>query len=560
VASIATACSSSPLTTKKGSAGHGGSGVAGATGGASGAGSTDGAAGATTGVGGASGATADASGAAGMVHVVVDAGQDAGSDAQADAAIDAGADGVDESSDATPDDGAAPCLLTLNAVDASVPAACVQQTPTTSFCGITMDTIVPATLCPGAASCPATLLAQLSCDGGLANPPMWLVPRADGASILFDVGSSQSADLADGQLFTIVSGGTSRVENFPLIINGTLTRDGAGITNYFAGSPTGGWRFRQRADGWAREDIPADPAAEFPEVQAARAVDDQHAFAVVNAGGNLQIAARDPTGWHTTPVPGTLVTEFGVAMELDAAGHPWLATVGSHDPGDTDYLDLVSAAGTLDTVGAVDLTGFFPAALALLPGGLVGTDARPSIAFPQADGIHFARATGASGWVQTLVPGSTAKAVVTTECPEPLVKATGAICQRGSCDAHSTGSAGGFGVARTTEGNTYAAWLAIDATDTYQLLPDQGPCGSSCTCEIGNLLSRSGSSDLVIAGLPVDGVSVPPATRFHFADATDGVGTIAMAARGNTLLVAVYVGLDSKIDVRYLEIDARMLP
>ena len=58
----------------------------------------------------------------------------------------------------------------------------------------------------------------------------------------------------------------------------------------------------------------------------------------------------------------------------------------------------------------------------------------------------------------------------------------------------------------------------------------------------------------------MDGVSAPPVVRFHFGDATDGLGTIAMVARGNTLLVAVNVGQDSKVDVRYLEIDGTRLP
>jgi hypothetical protein len=423
---------------------------------------------------------------------------------------------------------------------------------------ITMDSIVPATLCPGATSCPATLVARLSCDGGFANPQMSLAPLADGAAIYFDTSSSHSSDLADAQLFTIASGGASHVDNFPLIIFGTLTSDAAGVLNYFAGSPTGGWRFRQRADGWLREDIPADPAADFPEVTAARAIDDEHAFAVVNGGGDLQLAARDPAGWHTTLVPGTAVTELGVAMELDAAGHPWLATIGQHG-NDGEFLDVVSASGTLDTIGPVDLT-FFPPPLALLPGGLTGSDARPTVAVRQTDGIHLATPTGATGWAQTLVPGSKSKAVDTTDCPAPLGMLTGAICQQGSCTEHSTGSADGFGIARTAAGNTYAAWLAVDATDVNELVHGQGPCDSSCTCEIGNLLSRTGSADLVVQRLPVDGVSVPPATRFHFTAATDSSGTIAMAARGDTLLVAVNVGLNGNIDVRYLEIDARMLP
>jgi hypothetical protein len=576
-ASVAAACSGQPLG-KHGAGGRGGEGfgkpIGGAGGGASGISGAAGAAGSDAGaladtaaaagsesfdagaLGGAPAADAGAAGGAGRIvdaaaaDVVVESTPDGA--VTLEAGVDMGVD-LPDVADASAD---VACLLTLNDGGANAPAAaCLQPTKPTSFCSITMEAIDPATLCPGEASCPTTLVARLACDGDLANPQMSLVPRADGAAIMMDVGSPASDDQYDGEVFTIESGGTSHVDRFPLLLDGLLTGDRAGVVNFFTGSPTGGWRFRQVASSWLREDIPADPPAEFPEVTAARALDDEHAFAAVNAGGNVQLAARDPAGWHTTAVNGTVVTEFGVTLEVDAAGHPWLATVGAHDDSGKEFLDVVSSAGALDTIGDID-SSFFPPPLALLPGGLAGSDTRPTVAFRQADGIHVAGPTGDSGWSQLVVPGSVSEAVDTTQCPGITDTVYGAVCQADSCDEHTKGSASGLGLARTTAGNTYAAWLTIDATDTYELAHQQVGCGQSCGCGRGGLMSRAGSSDLVVQRVPVDGVSWPPPLRFHFADVTDGMGMIAMAARGDKLLVAVYVGVDnSQLDVRYLEID-----
>jgi hypothetical protein len=551
-ASLVVACSSHPLPPGEATGPDGGAGTSGAAGttspgttsaaGSSGAGATN------TGTSGAGGQIGAAGASyAGTYGFFGEAGTVGASPQDAAAPTDAA--GVD----------AGTTIVCPPFGDGGTSSACQVTTVPSQNCTAAPVAIGASTLCAGASTCPVTMAARLACDVG-CYPEISLAPRADGASILLDVANAGNPDgEVDMQLFTL--GATSRVDHFPFLVNGVIAADRNGVRNVFLPAQQGAWRLRESGATWAREDLATALPVDIPDLVAARVFDDGHAFAAFGNGSGVSVGVRDATGWTFELIDGPRPSETALGMDVGADGRPWLSTVGYHgEATDQQYLDVIAPDRTYATLTPFDMSVFWrqPSVLA---GGLTGSDARPAVAYRLPDGIHVASPSGASAWAQRLIPGSALLGTVTTGCPAQ--GQTLDFCTGDSCDVHRAGSGIGLGLARTASGAAFVAWLDIDSTDTYELDHAPPPCGQQgcASCTIGNMVGRQGSSALVVSRLPADPNVAPTVQRFPFADATEGLGTIALSTRGETLLVAVVVGYDGgPTDVRYLELDATKLP
>jgi hypothetical protein len=528
-----------------GSGGARATGVAGATGGGSALGSAGG-----TGAGGGAGAGGVGGAGGGPSDAGVQEALDVGTTTvdSGDAIIDAGTD----ADDAQP----VACPATSADGGASVPPQCWVTPVAAPECTITPVAIDPTSLCGTAATCPVTSLVRLGCptDNALSLD----IHGTDGALLAVN----ESFDLI---VYELAPTATSRADRFPEFVNGIVRSDGLGIANIFveAGQP-GVWRVRETSAGWLREDVQMN-ANDYADVADARVLDDTHALTAINTGEGVWLFDRDATGWHA--LGSNLfasvfeVFEFSTGMSLDPADQPWVASVTYHSTGvdgsaPPEFLDLVGPDRTLQTISS--LTGDVPEEPpTLLAGGLTGTSSQPAVAYRRGDGVHIAvPPVEPAGWTDRLISGSAEAAIDQTNCPVGVMSP----CPHDTCTSHTSGATQGVGFARTASGTTFVAWLEIDVTTTIAL---DGPtdCSEGCaSCEVGNALSATGTSTLVVARVPSDPNAALTTQRFQFNGAADPTSPLTMTARGDTLVIATQMTSGIGGELWYLEVDATKLP
>jgi hypothetical protein len=153
----------------------------------------------------------------------------------------------------------------------------------------------------------------------------------------------------------------------------------------------------------------------------------------------------------------------------------------------------------------------------------------------------------------------------------------------------SKGALPGFGIARTTSGRVYVAWLAAEGESTYSLSQQQtgggvGICplapglpaaavaipvgdggvggvpmvAPQCFCT-RTLMSSRGTISIVLTR--VDGAAPVEALRVQLDAGAEPHGQgLELASRGNTLLVVASNATGNDARLRYLEVDTTKLP
>jgi len=433
------------------------------------------------------------------------------------------------------------------------------------FCGTTAT----------ASSCPVRAQYALRCAGGGYGP--WVAPRgANGASVLFVTNTGSFVS----HLFSVDAGAVAAVD-VPGLTAATelLVVDRAGQAVIFGGEMPGVWRVTEGPTGWMRDEASRGPADDLAMLSGARALDDTHAFvAYYGLRDSLpRLLTRDGACWHESRLAPTPVASMG--MDVDALNQPWVAWLATASSGAVT-LGLAAPDGTVSTPWTASMSGdgvSYWDRPAVLAGGLAGTGTQPALATQRIDGLHVITQSPTGGvWLDHLVGG--ARATQTTDCPASITVPQGMPpCQgRTSCMRHTVGALAGYGLSRAASGRAYAAWIEVDTTTTYTLSPSGAPnCpgvtgttgapSASPACICSSVPSAPvGTATLAVAHLTEPG-GTPQGTVVRFPlDASGGLVQstpgIALASRGNTLLVAVSVGTGSDSELRLLEIDSAGVP
>lgn len=495
-----------------------------------------------------------------------------GGDGNARDDADAHADAV---GDVSAEADASPALCPPTSPDGGVREGCRLITVPAVTCSTSARPVDAAKVCPGgAASCPVTAALAVRCSGTTREQP-WLVARgADGASILIDAMDRQPPTPRPAlNLFTVAPNGASRVDELPtmndFLVGGALSVDGAGVRSLFARDGTGLWRARETNDVWQREDVLRPPLNHAVALGVGSMADEVHGTAffseveIINTtrfDSGSSFAYRDAGGWRFKALEDVATLGLAsVGTDFEAAGTLW---IGLHQRGNPSFVRLIASDGTKHDVtpsaGAVQ--GVAPV---LLAGGLDGKSTRPAVAFAGGDALHVTLpAAGATGWTDRVLPSRLA-AVTAGNCP---VDGATTACAGASCALHTVVTVPVYGLARTTGGPAYAAWLENEIDQTNRLLAPPAPCfrdpqlGTCAYCQTEKILSWRSYTTLVVARLEPDPGAPIKTKRIWVEDSPTLPGTLKVTARGTTLLFLVGPNVGGAADLVYLEVDSTKLP
>ena len=422
-----------------------------------------------------------------------------------------------------------------------------------SECSVTVAD--PAAQCTGAGTCPVSAAYTLHCsDSGYM---LRVVPLAtNGSSVMFvtNVGAFVT------HLFSLAPG-AARVDDVPALtsmLNALAVDPAGGNRTIFAGEMPGAWRVRETPSGWRRESaVEADPS-KLAMVSDARVLDANRAFLayhLVTESWVPRLAVRDGGCWRTSVLPGQAGTEL--SLDLDAMNRPWVAwnysgtTVQMAGPDGTLYTPW-NVSTSLGVMGNLDQ------AIVLGGGVTAASTAYPSLVIQRTDGVHVLVGDAAlPRWTDLPIAGS-ASPDTTTACQYSVAVPSGGCDAIASCTSVTKGAVRGFGAARTASGRAYVAWVATDGETTYSY---QGPdyvCSSGLRqCCHSVTTSSSGVSSVVLTRADTGA----EALRLALETGRPLPSTeVALAARGDTLLVVASHDNGSGIEMRYQEVDTTRLP
>lgn len=182
-----------------------------------------------------------------------------------------------------------------------------------------------------------------------------------------------------------------------------------------------------------------------------------------------------------------------------------------------------------------------------------------------SDGMHLFSRNGTtdSSWRSVLLPNPAGSWTTGAGCPSgnPTYDCNDDPCLGSSvCDAQLTAAGSGFDLVRTQSGRTFAAWVVYSSQGTYELQKVwPGADMQNCSCSWTET-SGTGTAELVLMHLTE---SEPILSHFRFdmgGAAVNASRDVVLAARGETLLVAVQLGGSRVPTLTYLEIDSSNLP
>ena len=497
-------------------------------------GSTERAAGAT-GTGGhapsgAAGGTGDAAGLAGAVQSSAGATQSSAGGAQ-NAAGTGGVVTISEPICSTPTPIAPPSLA--------------------SDCVVVARTVDPESTC-GAADCPIIRAFDLSCEYRTYYPQLSVL---DDRTLLL---VTSGANAWENRLLTVtdterevsqvdaVQGVTYRLSN----AFGTTWVVGGDWPEIVAVSANGGT--------WLQSTVVRDPILGSASLAAAALVDETLGY-VAYRMETLDIPHL--VTWDGSSWTDEILTDTGtdhLFLSVDADGLPWTAWVADGTEGEPQIV-LRDPRGVTQPVyvGTQDWPGAFGQSVSMLPGGVDGRDAYPTLAFLDDNGINVARrgAGSEAGWSAVVLsessPGNT-----TTDCPDTYSFDPDPCGDLTSCTTQVEGNGACYGLAHTESQGTFAVWVSYSSSADSML---------SVIVEDGELprffcrpteTTGSGTAELVLARV---GDTEPTFTRYRF-DLGGGLlhrrQPVVVAARGDTLIVAAVVSGGNNPALTYFEIDA----
>jgi hypothetical protein len=163
-------------------------------------------------------------------------------------------------------------------------------------------------------------------------------------------------------------------------------------------------------------------------------------------------------------------------------------------------------------------------------------------------------------WTDRILDGTAI--AQTPGCLAPISVAPATGCDTTvTCTTQTAGSIRGFAAARVASGRTYVAWVAIEGQTTFGYRP-QDPLfcetpthPAKCGCDVTSTTSNTMSLVLTRADTGAE------AMRFALDSGRVGIYTpLGLAARGDTLLLAVSPPNATTAEYSYLEIDTTRLP
>lgn len=301
------------------------------------------------------------------------------------------------------------------------------------------------------------------------------------------------------------------------------------------------------------------------DVTSASAVDDQLGYFTYSGIHDQapHLVTWEGTCWADQVIGKPKAKAMVVAPDVNK--QPWTAWISQHDSG-LEKLNLRSPKGDTQELHALTTTdsAMGKTSIRLLP-SVDGVAALPTVVVRLAEGIIvFSRSPSAnSEWTSLVLPESAPYYTNASDCASetlPRIAYDDACSGFTICSGQASGAGAGFDIARTESGAVFVAWVIYSGQATYApklICYGRGQMGPECYC--GNIQTRgSGTAELVIARLTE---SQPMLTHFHI-DMGGAVWfghSLAMAARGDTLVLAGFLRDQSVPTLTYLEIDSKML-
>jgi hypothetical protein len=419
--------------------------------------------------------------------------------------------------------------------------------------------------------CAITKALDLTCTS-LPEAP-WLSATADGAALLLTTSATSAAESGKAvpRLMTVEASGsrlqTVQALQSPLYSTQrfALSTSPTGANWLFTGDTRGIIAVHGTDAGWTSAPVvPALKSNNEAILTDVSVVDDRLGYLTYYSADDWKphLVASDGSCWTDQVIGEPQVV--GMVIETDAKKQPWVAWI-SAESSDERPLYLRSPSGDTQNLLA-NVTAMAPlsnAPLRLLPGGLDGTSTSPTVAARFTDGIRlFSKSpTADSAWLGKLL-GESAGYGATGDCltSQPSYESGNHCLGATSCTEQVSGVGAGFDLVRAQSGATFAAWVRYSSEGSYALkeickgyeLP-QCYCGRTET-------SGTGTADLTVARLTE---SEPIFTHFRFvmSGAVSNLSSgVAMAARGDTLIVVAYLSGETVPTLTYLEIDSKRLP
>jgi hypothetical protein len=356
------------------------------------------------------------------------------------------------------------------------------------------------------------------------------------------------------------------------IADSVLATSASGAKWLFAGDAPGINAVRETDLGWTRATVvsPVALGEEKPYLTDARIVDDKLGYLTYcrqeGSATRAHLVTWDGSCWTDETIAATQTESM--VVNTDEQGRPWIAWISGgaalylrSPSGDTQDL-LANDTGNVLAPG-VERHFHYVLPLHLLPGGIDGTAAFPAAAARFQDGIRLLSKdpTTDAGWLSLLLPDSAPDVTATSDCPwgNAPVDVNNRCFGLDTCTGQLRGTSFGFDLVRTQSGATFVAWVEYSSDGTYSLTEDHRGGEMPAYFCYPSETSGQGTADLVLARITE---SEPILTHFRF-DLGGAISSlsrdIAMAARGDTLLVAAYLSGDNIPSLTYLEIDSTRL-
>jgi len=413
-------------------------------------------------------------------------------------------------------------------------------------------------ICDGA-RCPVSRAYEFGCAGSGYGP--WVVPSGPSGSVTMFVTNTGEFDT---HLFSVdAESAVAEDVAEPTSALNSLASDHCGRVSLFSGQSPGIQLISSEAPAqWLRQEVVTLPLPALAMLADARTMNDSAGLAAYyQMDDHLpRIALREQSGWSTRVLGNTRVTSMG--LDVDDRGAPWVAWLRDDQAG-FPSLDLVAPDGSIHHVSSgslIEPTDFWRKPV-VLAGGITGTSAYPALAAALGDGVHLwtADATG-SHWSDHLLfsPADSGDTRGAGDCVYDD-SGTDPCGGKTTCTRVWNEARGRLGLVRTQSGRAYAAWVQSAGEVNYTLSRSVSTRTGKAICQPQAASSR-GTAELVIAAL-TDELAVPPTItrlRFEVGSPLDDRG-LALAVRGDSLLLAASLGAGEDAKITYLEVDSARL-
>lgn len=431
----------------------------------------------------------------------------------------------------------------------------------------------------GSAPCAVNRRLDFSCPTELLDPA--IAATIDGGLVLSQ-SITPSENLSTGRLLTVTAEG-ARLDDFPelgqrnsLPFSHAAVASTNGKSWVFAVGDTAISARHGTEAGWTASVASDFGSAEYAAVTGASMVSDDLGYVTCFRSLNdlPHLLTWKDGCWNDELLGDSRA--YASTVATDAQGNAWSAVLAATSDG-TGAMEvrLRGPDGTSSTLSlelgawpaGPTIVGTSSAPLHLLAGGRDGSAGAPLVLARLSDGIRVLENDAAhpSEWQALVLPESGLPWMRTGDCDaldgaypqssdeDPCMGIT-------SCELDQSGSGLAFDVVRTESGETFVGWLNyLTSSSNFVSKQCRGGELPGCYCEASEQ-SSTGTAELVLARLTDAG---PVLSHFEFDLHGQIVGPsrgMAMAARGDTLLVTATLDSNYVRDLTYLEIDSRSLP